>query len=178
LSDDAPPILATYTGDGFSISQGYWQKQADKYYVIGERYRVLHENERSAKSHRFYFASIRDAHSNMPDALLELHPSPEALRKHALIRTGWCDQITFVCASAAEARRAVAFWAPMHPESIVVSQRNVLVMYTAKSQSVKAMGAKDFQQSKSDVLTWIAQQIGTTKAALEANAGASEGGQR
>lgn len=178
MSDDAPPIAMTYTGEGFSIAPGYWQKAADKHYIIGEVYRMLHENERSAKSHRHFFATIRDAHTNMPDALLELHPSPESLRKHALIRTGWCDQITFVCASAAEARRAVAFWAPMHPESIVVSQRNVLVMYTAKSQSVKAMGAKDFQKSKDDVLTWIAAQIGTTRAALEANQAASDGAQR
>lgn len=168
----------TYTGDGFSIAPGYWQKAADKHYVIGEVYRMLNENERSERSHRHYFAQIRDAHSNYPDGLLELHPSPEALRKHALIRTGWCDQTTFVCASAAEARRAVAFWAPMHPDSIIVSQRNVLVMYSAKSQSKKAMGAKDFQRSKDDVLTWIAAQIGTTPAALSANAGASEGGQR
>jgi hypothetical protein len=176
--DDAPPIWMTYEGDGFKLLPGYSQKLADKHYVIGEKYRMLNEHERSAKSHRHYFACIKDAHSNMPESMLELHPSPEALRKHALIRTGYCDQNTFVCASAAEARRMAAWLTPVDEFCIIVSARNVVTRYTAKSQSVKAMGNVVFQLSKDAVLTWIAEQIGTTKTALEANTGQSGEGAR
>lgn len=179
MSDDqAPPILMTYTGDGFSISPGFWQKAADQHYVIGERYRMLHENVRSAKSHRHMFAMINDAHANLSDDKLELHPSPEALRKHALIECGYCDQQSFVCSSEAEARRLAAFLKPVDEFSIILSKRNIVTRYIAKSMSVKALGNKEFQIWKDAILTWIAAQIGTTPAALSANAGASEGGQR
>lgn len=179
VSDDqAPPLVMVWEGDCFKPPSPFWQKLADKFYVIGAKYRLVEEHERSAKSHRHYFSVIREAWMNMPDILLERFPSPESLRKQALIRCGYSHCTVFPCASAAEARR-LAVWAGVTDEfTIIIAQRDTVLKYTAKSQSVKSMGAKDFQASKDATLAWIAQQIGTTKTLLEANVGASEGGHR
>ncbi|MEO6291952.1 MAG: hypothetical protein ABIO88_04955, partial [Burkholderiaceae bacterium] len=95
---------------------------------------------------------------------------PLALRKQALIRCGYCDTVTFVCASAAEARRLAVWSGVTDPHAIIVANRDTVIKYTARSQSKKSMGARDFQASKDATLAWISNMIGVTKKELEAHA--------
>lgn len=170
MSDDqAPPLVMVWEGDCFKPPSPFWQKLADKFYVIGAKYRLVEEHERSAKSHRHYFSVIREAWMNMPDILLERFPSPESLRKQALIRCGYSHCTVFPCASAAEARR-LAVWAGVTDEfTIIIAQRDTVLKYAAKSQSIKSMGAKEFQESKTKVLDYIAELLQVTRASLEKN---------
>lgn len=146
-------------------------RAADRQYVVGERYRLGVEEERSANSHRHFFASIAEAWTNLPEEWAERFQSPEALRKYALIKAGFADERSIVCASKAEAQRVGAFIRPMDDFSIVVVHEATVKVFTAKSQSKKAMGKEDFQRSKQAVLEIVSGLVGVSSAELSKEAG-------
>lgn len=134
----------------------------DRHLVVGESYCFVEHHERSANSHRHFFACLNEAWRNLPDELLDEYPTAEHLRKKALVRKGYADERSIVCGSKAEAQRIAAFMKPMDDFAVVTVRDAVVRVYTAKSQSVKAMGAKEFAASKSDVLDFVADLIGVT----------------
>lgn len=157
------PIPYRYEGDGeFRTVSSFWASRADRAFVVGEVYRMVEHHDRSMNSHRHFFAAINEAWKNLPDELLDEYPTPEVLRKKALIRKGYRDERTLVCSSKAEAQRVAAFIVPTDEYAVVTFRDAVVRVWTAQSQSVKAMGAKDFQQSKSDVLDFIADLLGVS----------------
>lgn len=176
---DVPPIVLRYDGEGvFSPASKYWAQLADRHYVIGAEYRLIPHEHRSVNSHNHYFASIADAWQNLPAELAVQFPSPDALRRFALIKAGFCDQHTFVCSSKAEALRLAAFIKPVDEYAVVVAKEATVIRYTAKSQSMKAMGKEEFQRSKDSVLGIVSEMLGTSVKALEGNTGKSGDGTR
>ena len=89
------------------------------------------------------------------------------------IKCGYADERSIVCSSKAEAQRVAAFIRPMDSFALVtVHELSALVrVYTAQSQSMKAMGKRQFQESKTAVLDYVAGLIGTSAEALAKNAG-------
>lgn len=165
---EAPPILLQYEGEGeFKPAGSYWAKQADKHYVIGARYALVEHQERSQKSHAHYFAMVHDAWANLPEHLAEQYPTSERLRKHCLIKAGFADSQTFVCSSKAEAQRMAAFIRPIDEFSIISVKEATVTRWTAKSQSMKAMGKDEFQRSKDAVLQILSDMIGVAPAELK-----------
>lgn len=160
------PMIFTWDGDAMVPKV---PRLADRYYVVGEQYRLVVDEGRSGVSHRHFFAAIHEAFKNLPEELAERFPSDEHFRKHCLIMEGYRDERTFVAASKAEALRLAAFVKPMDEYAVVVVRECVVVVWTAKSQSTKAMGAKDFQASKQKVLDRAASMIGVSADALSAN---------
>ena len=140
-------------------------------YVDGEHYRLGVEEERSTNSHNHYFSALHEAFLNLPDALAEEYPTEEKLRKHALIKAGYHDERSIVCASKAEAQRVAAFIKPMDEYAVVLVSEAVVRVLTAKSQSMRAMGKETFQKSKQAVLETVSAMIGTTPETLAANSG-------
>lgn len=164
------PIRLRYEGDGnFRVMSNYWAARADKDFVVGELYEMVEHLERSANSHRHFFATVNDAWKTLPDELLESYPSADHLRKKALVWKGWRDERTIACTSKAEAERISAFVKPMDDFAVVTVRESVIRVWTAKSQKVKAMGAKDFQQSKQDVLDYIDDLLGVERGATASN---------
>ena len=139
-------------------------------FVIGQTYTLEEIKDRSSASHRHYFACINDAWLNLSEAAAVQFPTPEHLRKIALIASGYADIRTHVCSSKAEAVRTAAFIRPLDSYAIVNVKEAVVTVSTAQSQSVRAMGAQEFQASKTKTLDYIAALIGTTPAELERNA--------
>jgi hypothetical protein len=129
--------------------------------------------ERSEKSHRQYFAAIREGFLNLPHHLDQQFASPEALRKHCLIKAGFYDKRSILCSSKAEAQRVAAFLKPMDEYAIVTVEAALVTVYTAQSQSFRAMGKEKFQASKQAVLDIIAAMIGTPVETLRENIGSS-----
>jgi hypothetical protein len=160
------PLLFIWQGDGFSPIKRH-AKECDQRYVIGQAYALDEIHERSAKSHRHYFASIHEGWMNLPERLAEDFPTQEHLRKHALIRSGFYDNRSIVAASKAEALRLAAFIRPMDEYAIVTVRAAVVDVYTAKSQSNKAMGKDDFQKSKRAVLDYIDGLLGVEQGETE-----------
>ena len=162
--NEAPPLAFTWDGEAMAPVH---PRLADKYFVVGERYMLEEWHERSRRSHDHFFACVAEAHANLPDDLAIEYPTPDHLRKRALIWTGFRDERSIACSSKAEALRVAAFVGQMDDFAVVVVREAVVIAYTAKTQKKRAMGAKDFQRSKDAVLDWIAKLIGTSKDALE-----------
>jgi hypothetical protein len=161
-----PPIPCVWTGSAFEPT-GNFRRVADKHFGEGEVVTLVAHEERSSASHRHFFAAVNEAWKSLPEHLAAEFPTSEHLRKVALIKAGFRDERSIVCASAAEARRVAAFVKPMDDFALVSVAGAAVVVLTAKSQSVKAMGARVFQESKEAVLTVLAEMIDVTPAALE-----------
>jgi hypothetical protein len=140
---------------------------AERMFEINGRYHLETHFERSAGRHRAYFASIKEAWHNLPLSAQDELPSPEHLRKYALIKTGWRDERYLVFASHQEAVRVAMFVAPIDRFAIVLPQGNRVVVWTARSQSYRAMDKEEFNASMDDVLDYIAGLIGVSRVELE-----------
>jgi hypothetical protein len=160
-----PPIACRWDGEAF-VPLPRLARLADEHYAIGEVFHLVVEKERSPKSHRHYFAMIKEAWENLPKDELRF-PTPDHLRKWALIRSGYCDERQIVCATKAEAARWMPILAAADTYSVVAVRGPIVTVYTAKSQSVKAMGSKDFQASKDAVLALCADMISVEVAQLD-----------
>lgn len=167
----AAPVTYIWTGEAMAPAGPGFARMCDRQFTVGERYRLEQCSERSEASHRHYFASLHDAWLNLPEDLSERFQTSEHLRKFALCKCGYADQRQIVCASKAEAQRVAAFIKPMDEYAIVTASEAVVTVYTAKSQSMRAMGKAEFQKSKDDVLNYVASLIGTTPGTLAQNAG-------
>jgi hypothetical protein len=148
------PWLTAWDGDGFQIL-GRMKARADKELVVGQRYVLEALEERSEASHGHYFATLTEKWANAPHHVTDRFPTPAHLRKYALIRTGWRDEQTFVCSSKAEAVRMAAFLKPIDEFAVISTNGPVIVRWTAKSQSYRAMGKAEFQRSKDEVLQFV-----------------------
>jgi len=164
---DPIPMIFDWDGEAMIPRR---PRLADKHYVVGESYRLAPVEERSMRSHRYYFASLNEAWKNLPEALAERFPTSEHLRKYALIKAGHYDQRSVVAASKAEAQRVAAFIRPMDEYAIVGVSDATVTAYTAKSQSMRAMGKQTFRESADAVLEIVSAMIGTSRETLQQNA--------
>lgn len=165
-----PALAFVWEGD---VARPRYPRMADQYLVVGETYVWVEHQERSQASEGHYFASIREVFINLPEALAQQFKSEDALRKHALIMTGYRDERSLVCSSKAEAQRLAAFIEPRDDYAIISVSGAMVIEWTPKSQSRRAMGKDTFQESKSAVLDYLAEMIGVEPAMLSANAGRS-----
>jgi hypothetical protein len=147
------PVLFQWDGE-VMVPKARFAKACDEAYTVGETYRMVVQEQRSLVSHNHYFATLQDIWESLPEEFGDRIPSAEHLRKFALIRTGFRDERSIVCASKAEAQRLAAFIKPMDDFALVVVNEATVTVYTAKSQSMKAMGKADFQRSKDAVLDY------------------------
>lgn len=161
------PLRLRYEGDGEFRAL---TNRADELFVVGEVYVMVEHQDRSRSSHNHFFAAVGDAWKTLPDEMLESYPTADHLRKKALVWKGWRDERTIACSSKAEAERIAAFVKPMDEFAVVIVRDAVVRVWTAKSQAMKAMGAKDFQQSKQDVLDFIDDLLGVERGAAAENA--------
>lgn len=135
----------------------------------GETVYVTIDRERSDASHRHEFAWLKQAWESLPESLAgePWAASPEHLRKYALIQCGYCDVREVVVADGDDAKRVMAFVRPLVDRyAIVAASGPVVRIYTARSQSRRAMGKADFQESKTRIMDWVAQLLGTTAEAF------------
>jgi hypothetical protein len=95
------------------------------------------------------------------------HPTSEHLRKRALIQGGFYSEHLVDAGSNAAALRVAAFMRSVDPFAMVVVRGPFAIMRTASSQSRRAMGAADFQRSKTAVLEIVSDMIGVAPAQLE-----------
>ncbi len=164
------PVLFEWDGESM-VPVSRMAKMADREYVIGYKYyleAITPEDQRSRKSHAHYFATVTEYWRTLPENLSN-EPwanTPEFLRHYALVKTGWVSTATYTCGSRAEAVR----WAGILPKPVndkgepVYHIRSVvgsiLHQFTPRSQSFKGMNVKEFQESKDDVLGFLAETVG------------------
>jgi hypothetical protein len=112
------------------------------------------------KTRRYFFAALRDAWANMPDALKERFPNAEILRKQALIAVGHCDSMTVVCGSKAAAPAIANAFKAQDAYCIAIPRGDVVTVYTARSMARRVLLKKEFLQVAERVFQWIEQTTG------------------
>lgn len=122
---------------------------------------------RSSESHRHFFAVINEAWKSLPEDMADDFPSPEHLRKWALIKAGFCSETRIVCANNTEAMTLATKAKAMDKYSVVAIDGKAVTIWTADSQRRDAMGRQQFQEAKELALNFIAQLIGTDPATLK-----------
>jgi hypothetical protein len=163
------PVVFQWTGEAM-VPLARFHNVANAQFTVGEYYRMEALEERSLVSHRHFFACVHDAWLNLPDKIAVDFPTDDALRKHALILTGFREERKFVASSPIEARKIAAFIKPRDEYAIISVNGNIVIEWTAKSQSMKAMGKQAFADSKDKVLGFVADLIGVAPETLAANA--------
>lgn len=137
-------------------------KAADQEFVIGQRYWLEQVSDRSWISHRHEFAWIKQAWDNLPESFAEMFPSPEHLRKAALIATNWHRETIIDAGSRAAAARVAAYARGEDEFARVVVRGSTVVIQKARSQRMHGLDRMDkteFQKSKDDILGWIAELL-------------------
>lgn len=132
-------------------------------FTIGEKYRCEVQEDRSWVSHKHQFAWLHESWLSLPEHIAERFRNEEQLRKHALIAGGFCDSTTIVCGTRAEAERWCAILRSKEPDTVIKINGNVLIQFTAHSQSRHAMDKARFQASKQAVLDYVADLLGTER---------------
>ncbi|HYA07739.1 MAG TPA: hypothetical protein VEF90_17765 [Xanthobacteraceae bacterium] len=161
-----PPMNFQWSGE---VMVPAYPRLADRHFVVGENYRLAPPQERSKKSHDHFFAALDKAWENLPEGLALEFPSAEDLRARALIACGYANSRQFVASSKAEAVRLAAFIRHGREYSVVAVNGCAVTEFTAQSQSLKAMGPKEFQKSKQAVLEYVAAMVGVSVEELARN---------
>lgn len=171
-SEDLVPVIFEWTGDSM-VPLPQQKALCDEQYAVHERYRLVPLQQRSMRSHNHYFAALNDAWRALPDEQAIRFPTVDHFRKWCLIQTGWHNRREIACSSKAEARRFAAFIRQADEYGVCYAEEAAVVHLTARSQSMKAMGKADFQQSKEDVLAKAAEMTTMTAEQLNQEAGRS-----
>lgn len=147
-------IVCLWDGECFRPESAFMARRASERFGPGEVVMLSVEEERSARSHKHYFATLSDLWRTIPErfALEPWAQSSEHFRRWLLIRAGYSNTAVYDCESKAEAQRLALAIRPMDEFSIVVARGTQVLRFTAKSQSHKAMGREEFQASKDAVL--------------------------
>lgn len=167
------PIMCRWQGQAFTPVGNYSMARACDTLTEGERVFVTVEHFRTDATHRHQFASIRDAWATLPESVADApwSANPETLRKHALIATGFADTYSIDCGSNAAAERVAgplrAAEVGKHGYAVVRVRGPVVTVWTPQSQSMRAMGGKEFQRSKQAVLDWIDKELQSHRAATQ-----------
>ena len=122
---------------------------------------------RSKASHDHFFAIVNEAWKSLPEDMADDFPSPEFLRKYALIKAGFCSETRIVCANNSEAMTLATKAKAMDKFALVAIDGKSVTIWTADSQRKDAMGRKLFQEAKERAIDVISQLIGTDAATLK-----------
>jgi hypothetical protein len=137
---------------------------------IGEVHGWQMAENRSKASHDHFFAVVNEAWKSLPEDLCDDFPSPEHLRKWALIKAGFCTATKVVCANNDEAIKLVGKAKAMDRYSLVDVAGSTVTIWTADSQRRDAMGRSVFQEAKEKAIDAISALLGTDAATLKAAA--------
>jgi hypothetical protein len=146
---------------------------ARQVYELGRKYWLDEVTERSWVSHRHEFAFIAQAWDNLPEGVMDLYPSPEHLRKAALIATGWLRETIIETGSRPAAARVAAFARGEDEFAHIVVRGRTVIVRKARSQrthGLDRMNRKEFEASKQEILGWIANLVGVSADDLKAAA--------
>lgn len=166
----AAPMIYEWSGEGMVPVGPRFKKEADASFVIGQRYRLTDIEDRSDASHKHEFAWLREAWHQLPEDLAAEYPTPEHLRKRALIEAKYYNETIVDAGSNAAAIRVASAFRAREQFAVVIVRGPLVAIREAMSQSRRAMDGKTFQESKQKVLEIVADMIGVGVDELNRNA--------
>ena len=150
-----------FTWDG-EVMRPRRPRAADREFVMGETYILERWEPRSTLSHNHEFAWLAEAWKNLPEPLADQFPTPEHLRKRALIDAGYYNESIIDAGTNAAALRVASYARSKDDFAYVVVRGALVVERVAKSQSRRAMNRKEFQESKTAILEIVSAMISVT----------------
>ena len=150
-----------FTWDG-EVMRPRRPRAADREFVVGETYVLERWEPRSTLSHNHEFAWLAEAWKNLPEPLADQFPTPDHLRKRALIDAGYYNETIIDAGTNAAALRVASYARSKDGFAYVVVRGALVVERVAKSQSRRAMNRKEFQESKTAILEIVSAMIGVT----------------
>jgi len=162
----APPIAFIWKAGAFH-PLGRARALAASHYGEGEIVELAPVEERSARSHDHQFAWLKTAWLSLPERIAEDFPTPDHLRKRALILAGFYHETIVDAGSNAAALRVAAFMRGDDEFAHVVVRGPLVVRRRAKSQSRRTMDKVEFQASKTGVMAIVADMLGVPAETLE-----------
>lgn len=161
------PVLFEWDGDNM-VPLARFKALCDKQYVVHEVYKLDIVEDRSLVTHNHYFACLVSAWKNLPEDIAPRYPTMDRLRRRALIRAGFADERTVVLDTPADAVKVSGVIQTYDEDAVVMVKGRTVHIFTAKSQSMKAMGKDEFQRSKVAVLDEVSKLIGVDATTLKA----------
>ena len=165
-----PKPVFEYLGNGWFKAEARFVWECDQNFVVHQKYRMDIVDERSAASHSHYFACINEAWNNLGESQAKRFPSPEHLRKWALIQANYCHADHRVFSTKQDALTAAAAVRARDKYAVISVNDNIVTIFTAESQSLKDMDKQRFQASKDKVLEILADMLHITPKQLERHA--------
>lgn len=169
------PAVFVWNGE-YMIPLPRFKRLCDMQFVVHEEYVLEPVVNRSMASHNHYFTAISDVWNNLAEEYDGKFPTPEHLRAHALVKTGWCTETDTVAESPRAAKSLAALIRKLSPYAVIQISGNVVKVFEPVSQQMhgpNAMRKEPFEESKNDVLNYIAPMARTTPRELKKNAGRS-----
>lgn len=160
-------ITYTWTDDGAFVPLPRFAAECAQF-VVGGRYRLAAIEERSKRTHDHFMAQVEDMWGTLPEYLTMRWPSPEHLRKWALICSGFCHQTEYAMSTPEDAARLDRAIRAQDEYAIVLVRDSTAIVFTAKTQRLIRNGGemdrKEFQASKQAVFDVIGRQLDVTRA--------------
>jgi len=95
------------------------------------------------------------------------------MRKWILCEVGWFDEKEIDCANEKHAKALQTFIRTEDDYARIFRRGSLVIIRKAKSQSLAAMGKKDFEASKRDCLDLLESMVNVPKGTLMREAGQS-----
>ncbi len=159
-------VVLGWTGDAF-VPLKRSEKLCNEQFVVGERYIADIGSQTSAAKRGFFFATLKEIYSSLPDDIADRWISFEHFRKTLTIECGYATQMDFTAASKVEAVRIAAFVRSLEPYAIVSVKDAVVTKWTARSTSAREMDGRTFNALVDAVLAKAADMIGVDRKALD-----------
>ena len=166
-------LRAEWDGDALKPTARF-RDAANRFFVVGLVYTVDADEPHSDAGRRAFFAELRSLWNNLPENLDSDYPTPEHLRKRALIKCGYYTSNSVVLKTDDEARVVAGIMKPLDEFSVVVVRGNVVTVYRAKSTKQRnvdghGMTKEEWDQAKKDVLAMLHALVGVAASEARKN---------
>src|SRR5215472_6489734 len=116
-------------------------EQAQNEFHKDRRYWLEEVSERSWVAHAHQFAWLAEAWLNLPEDVAPLYPSPEHLRKRALIQAGFYDETAVPVSDVKTAKALIRYLHANDEFASVFLRDSTVFIRKAKSQRLHGPGA-------------------------------------
>lgn len=146
-------------------------RQLKKMLRHGQKLFIERIELRSMKAHNRFFAELARRWNSMPQHITKHFINQTHLRKHALIRCGWVEEMKPIACGTPEAAVMGAVCAKTAAAYAMVAINGpVVTIYTARSMATsgdRCMKPKEFYQAAKDVLDFCDGLLGIAKNEIE-----------
>lgn len=156
-------VVAIYMHDGNFQPVRKDQDLVRRRCKVGDTYVLSIAERDNAPFRGWYFATLHELFSNLPETMEGRWPDVESMRKWALVQTHWVEESFFTGKTNAEARRHAA-WIDKRGDFVITSVEGCVCReQRPKSQSSENMPRADFKKSAEDVVSYLSELLGATR---------------